>query len=147
MLLPILFPRIGLETTLNKNRTALLEILTAKLSKLVPRIDIDKRQAMIEGVALADIYSSLSTYLGGSYIGNFNRFGRLYQSYIQAAPDDRLNARSIDSYFVTNASGESVPISALVNVRDTVGVEYITQFNLYQSIFQQFPQHCLHGTL
>ena len=98
------------------------------------RIDIDKRQAMIEGVALADIYSSLSTYLGGSYIGNFNRFGRLYQSYIQAAPDDRLNARSIDSYFVTNASGESVPISALVNVRDTVGVEYITQFNLYQSI-------------
>ena len=98
------------------------------------RIDIDKRQAMIEGVALADIYSSLSTYLGGSYIGNFNRFGRLYQSYIQAAPDDRLNARSIDSYFVTNASAESVPISALVNVRDTVGVEYITQFNLYQSI-------------
>lgn len=98
------------------------------------RIEIDKRHAMIEGVALQDIYSALTTYLGGEYIGNFNRFGRLYQSYIQAAPEQRLNARSIDGYFVTNGRGESVPISAFVEVRDTVGAEYITQFNLYQSI-------------
>lgn len=98
------------------------------------RIDIDKRQALSQGVALADIYNSLSTYLGGSYIGNFNKFGKLYQSYIQASPDRRLNARSLDYYFVENNQGESVPLSAFVSVKDTVGVEYITLFNLNESI-------------
>ena len=98
------------------------------------RIDIDKRQAMSQGVPLSVIYNSLTTYLGGDYIGNFNKFGKLYQTYVQAAPDRRENERSLDSYFVVNADGESVPLSAFVSVRDTVGVEYISQFNLYQSV-------------
>ena len=98
------------------------------------RLDIDKRQALSQGVALADVYSSISAYLGGSYIGNFNKFGKLYQSYIQASPDRRLNGRSLDYYYVENSSGESVPLSAFVTVKDTIGVEYITLFNLNESI-------------
>lgn len=98
------------------------------------RLDIDKRQALSQGVALADVYNSISAYLGGSYIGNFNKFGKLYQSYIQASPDRRLNGRSLDYYYVENNSGESVPLSAFVTVKDTVGVEYITLFNLNESI-------------
>ena len=98
------------------------------------RLDIDKRQALSQGVALADVYSSISAYLGGSYIGNFNKFGKLYQSYIQASPDRRLNGRSLDYYYVENSSGESVPLSAFVTVKDTVGVEYITLCNLNESI-------------
>lgn len=95
---------------------------------------VDRHHAMSQGVSLGAIYSALGSYLGGTYIGNFNRFGRLYQSYLQAAPESRVNARSIDSYYVVNAEGESVPMSAFVEVRDTVGVEYLTQFNLYESI-------------
>ena len=98
------------------------------------RLDIDKRQALSQGVALADVYSSISAYLGGSYIGNFNKFGKLYQSYIQASPDRRLNGRSLDYYYVENSNGESVPLSAFVTVKDTIGVEYITLFNLNESI-------------
>ena len=98
------------------------------------RLDIDKRQALSQGVALDDVYNSLAAYLGGSYIGNFNKFGKLYQSYIQASPDRRLNSRSLDYYFVENSNGESVPLSAFVSVRDTIGVEYITLFNLNESI-------------
>lgn len=98
------------------------------------RLDIDKRQALSQGVALADVYNSISAYLGGSYIGNFNKFGKLYQSYIQASPDRRLNGRSLDYYYVENSSGESVPLSAFVTVKDTIGVEYITLFNLNESI-------------
>lgn len=98
------------------------------------RLDIDKRQALSQGVALADVYNSISAYLGGSYIGNFNKFGKLYQSYIQASPDRRLNDRSLDFYYVENSSGESVPLSAFVTVKDTIGVEYITLFNLNESI-------------
>ena len=74
------------------------------------------------------------TLLGGAYINNFTRFGKLYQTYIQAAPDYRLDRRSLDSYYVTSASGESVPVASLIDVADTVGVEYVSQFNLYRSV-------------
>ncbi|MBO5860433.1 MAG: efflux RND transporter permease subunit, partial [Alistipes sp.] len=98
------------------------------------KIKIRKRQAMSEGVALVDIYNALSTYLGGDYVGQFNRFGKLYQTYLQASADRRANEKSLNSYYVKNGKGEDVPLSAFVDVKDTVGVEYVTQFNLYESI-------------
>lgn len=117
-------------------RQKLVSSATMQFTADIPqrRIDIRKRQAMSEGVELEDVYSALSTYLGGNYTGNFNRFGKLYQIYVQASADRRLGERSLDSYFVNNAKGESVPLSAFVEVKDTVGVEYITQFNQYESI-------------
>ncbi len=98
------------------------------------RITIRKQQAMSEGVALKDIYATLSTYLGGNYTGNFNRFGKQYQIYVQAQSGRRKSERSLDSYYVSNARGESVPLSAFVEVSDVEGVEYITQFNQSESI-------------
>lgn len=98
------------------------------------RLRIDKQQALAAGVDLGTLYGELTTLLGGTYINNFTRFGKLYQTYVQAAPDYRLDRRSLDSYYVTSASGESVPVASLVEVADTVGVEYVSQFNLYRSI-------------
>lgn len=99
-----------------------------------PRLRIDKQQALAAGVDLGTLYGELTTLLGGAYINNFTRFGKLYQTYIQAAPDYRLDRRSLDSYYVTSASGESVPVASLIDVADTVGVEYVSQFNLYRSV-------------
>ena len=98
------------------------------------RLRIDKQQALAAGVDLGTLYGELTTLLGGTYINNFTRFGKLYQTYVQAAPDYRLDWRSLDSYYVTSASGESVPVASLVEVADTVGVEYVSQFNLYRSV-------------
>ena len=98
------------------------------------RLHIDKQQALAAGVDLGTLYGELTTLLGGTYINNFTRFGKLYQTYVQAAPDYRLDRRSLDSYYVTSASGESVPVASLVEVADTVGVEYVSQFNLYRSV-------------
>lgn len=95
---------------------------------------IDREQAMSEGVELADIYSTLGTMLGGTYSGNFNRFGRQYRIYAQASPDAREDSFAINRYYVPNAHGQSVPLAAFVSVEDTIGVEYITQFDLYESI-------------
>ena len=95
---------------------------------------IDKEHAMMSGVSLSSIYSETATLIGGRMINNFNLFGRLYQSYLQASPEYRENAKSLDGYFLTNSQGESVPLASFVEVRDTTGVEYISQFNLYRSI-------------
>ena len=110
--------------------------VTTQFNDNVPqrRLDVNRDYALSEGVDLAALYDQLSAFLGGSYINNFNRFGRLYRSYLQAAPEYRTDAASLDSYFVQNGAGESVPVAAFVRVVDTVGVEYVSQFNLYRSI-------------
>ncbi len=97
-------------------------------------LDIDKQHALMSGVSLSSLYSETATLLGGQMINNFNLFGRLYQSYLQAAPEYRADATSLDSYFLQNGNGESVPLSTFVTVRDTTGVQYVSQFNLYRSI-------------
>lgn len=110
--------------------------VTTQFNADVPqrRLLIDREQALAAGVALRSLYGELSALLGGSYIDNFTRFGRLYRSYIQAAPPYRTDARSLEQFYLTISSGESVPMNSLVEVIDTVGVEYLSQFNLYNSI-------------
>lgn len=110
--------------------------VTTQFNAGVPqrRLQIDKEQALAAGVDLGVLYGELTTLLGGTYINNFTRFGKLYQTYLQAAPEYRSDRRSLDSYYVSSASGESVPVSSFVEVIDTVGVEYVSQFNLYRSI-------------
>ncbi len=98
------------------------------------RLHVDREQALVAGVDLTALYGNLSTLLGGRYIDNFTRFGRLYQTYIQAAPDYRTDRRSLENYYVASASGESIPMTTLVEVVDTVGTAYVSQFNLYRSI-------------
>ena len=97
-------------------------------------LDIDKEHALMSGVSLDALYSETATLLGGRMINNFNLFGRLYQSYLQAAPEYRESAASLDGYFLINGNNESVPLTSFVSVRDTTGVEYVSQFNLYRSI-------------
>ena len=97
-------------------------------------LDIDKQHALMSGVSLSSLYSETATLLGGRMINNFNLFGRLYQSYLQAAPEYRESEASLEGYYLKNGSGESVPLTSFVTVRDTTGVQYVSQFNLYRSI-------------
>ncbi len=98
------------------------------------RLKIDKERMLAAGIDPGTFYEELGALLGGRYINNFTRFGKLYQTYLQAAPEYRADERSLESYYVTSASGESVPVTTFVEVKDTVGAQYISQFNLYRSI-------------
>ena len=114
----------------------LIASVSSQFSADIPqqRIEINRAQALSQGVNLSEVYNALATYLGGSYVGNFTRFGRLYQTYLHAEAQSRANKHSLNNLYVVNNNGESVPLAAFVTVRDTVGVEYITQYNLYESI-------------
>ncbi len=98
------------------------------------RLRIDKERMLAAGIAPGTFYGEIGALLGGKYINNFTRFGKLYQTYLQAAPAYRADERSLESYYATSSSGESVPVTTFVEVQDTVGAEYISQFNLYRSI-------------
>lgn len=96
-------------------------------------ISIDNDKVLKAGISLDELHSKLSTYLGGMYVNNFNRFGRMYQTYIQAEDEYRLNQSKLGLFYLTNSQGESVPMSAFISVRDTTGPQFTTRYNLYRS--------------
>lgn len=117
-------------------RNELVGSVSTQYSHGVPQreIIVDKEQALMLGVDLEELYKTLGTMFGGSYINNFNRFGRLYQTYIQAEADFRSDAQKIEDYYISNSLGEQIPISAFVTIEQSLGVGYVSQFNLYRSI-------------
>jgi len=101
----------------------------------VPQIfmDIDKPKALKLGVALADINTSVGAFLGGAYVNDFNRFGRLYKVYVQAEPEYRDSEDGIRMFYVRNGEGDMVPLSTLVTTSRTQGAEFTNRFNLFRS--------------
>jgi HAE1 family hydrophobic/amphiphilic exporter-1 len=95
---------------------------------------IDRDKALKAGVSLQDMYATIGAFLGGAYVNDFTRFGRLYKAYIQAENAYRQNKEQINLFFVKNREGKSVPLSAFVEVQDTVGPDYTNRFNLYRSV-------------
>ena len=95
-------------------------------------INIDK--VLSAGVALDDIYTTIGAFLGGSYVNDFNRFGRLYKAYIQAEPEYRLNEDKLNLFFVNNRDGNSVPLAAFVTIKGISGPDFTNRFNLYRSV-------------
>ena len=96
-------------------------------------IELHKEKILKTGVNLTDIYDTFGAFLGGAYVNDFNKFGRLYRAYIQAEPQYRQNEDALDLFFVKNKSEESLPLSTLVEVKDTLGPAYTNRFNLYRS--------------
>ena len=97
-------------------------------------IEINKDKALKAGVNLNDIYNTLGAFLGGSYVNDFNRFGRLYKVYVQAEPQYRLKESQVELFYVNNSEGTSVPLSAFVNIENIVGPDYTNRYNLYRSV-------------
>ncbi|MFC3879884.1 efflux RND transporter permease subunit [Algoriphagus namhaensis] len=96
-------------------------------------MEINQDKILKTGVRLGDVYNTFAAFLGGAYVNDFNRFGRLYKAYIQAEPEYRQNENGLDLFYVKNNQGESVPVSTFVDVKKTAGPDYTNRFNLYRS--------------
>jgi HAE1 family hydrophobic/amphiphilic exporter-1 len=101
----------------------------------VPQIfaDIDTDAVLKMGISPADVNTTIGSFLGGAYVNDFNRFGRLFKVYVQAEPEYRNSPGDIRFFFVRNAKGEPVPLSSVVNMQPTQGPEYTNRFNLFRA--------------
>ncbi|PWJ44828.1 efflux RND transporter permease subunit [Sediminitomix flava] len=97
-------------------------------------IEINTDKVLKAGVQLQDVYTTFAAFLGGAYINDFNRFGRLYRAYIQAEPEYRQDESGLDLFYLKNKDGNSVPLSTLVQVKEINGPEFINRFNLLRSV-------------
>ncbi|MEN8809561.1 MAG: efflux RND transporter permease subunit, partial [Desulfobacterales bacterium] len=97
-------------------------------------IDINRDKVLKANIDLQDIYATVGAFLGGTYINDFNRFGRLYKCYIQAEPEYRQNKDQVNLFFIKNKEGTSVPLAAFVKIDDSAGPEFTNRFNLYRAV-------------
>ncbi|MDT6961145.1 efflux RND transporter permease subunit [Cupriavidus sp. SZY C1] len=97
----------------------------------VPQLDVqlDRTKAKQLGVPVTDVFETLQTYLGSSYVNDFNKFGRTYQVKVQADAQFRQHAEDILQLKARSASGEMVPLSSLVKVKQSFGPDSVTRYN------------------
>jgi HAE1 family hydrophobic/amphiphilic exporter-1 len=94
---------------------------------------VDKEKVLKQGVNLRDVYTTLQAFMGGQFVNYFNQFGRTWQVYVQAEAPYRSTLDSIDQFYVRNARGEMVPLSALVRFESRYGPEFKMRYNEYSS--------------
>ena len=95
---------------------------------------VDKDKVFKLGVSIQDVYRALQTLLGGYYVNQFNRFGRVWKVFVEADPQYRARAADIGLFYVRNNQGTMVPLSTLVDMQRMFGPEYTTRFNEYRGI-------------
>ncbi|MEG9526703.1 MAG: efflux RND transporter permease subunit, partial [Hyphomicrobiales bacterium] len=101
----------------------------------VPQLfaDVDRTKARQLGIPVTDIFDTLQIYLGSLYVNDFNKFGRTYSVRVQADAPFRARSDDVGSLKVRTGSGEMVPLSALLHVRQTAGPERAMRYNGFLS--------------
>lgn len=118
---------------LNKRPEVALAYTSYNMNFPQVSVDVDAAKCKRAGISPSTILDALGSYCGGSYVSNYNEFGKVYRVMIQSSPQFRLNKHSLDNMFVRNGS-EMAPISEFVTIKDGVGPQVSNRFNLYSSI-------------
>lgn len=118
---------------LNQRPEIAMAYTTYSMSYPQIAVEVDAAKCKRAGIAATDILDVLGAYCGGSYVSNYNQFGKVYRVMLQASPDFRLDKHSLDNMFVRNGT-EMAPISQFVTLKNTLGAEVANRFNLYSSI-------------
>jgi len=94
-------------------------------------LDIDRTKVEMLGINMGDVFAALQTYLGSSYVNDFNLLGRVFRVTVQADASFRLDPKDVLRIRVRNGSGETVPIGSFSTVRDISGPYRVPRYNLY----------------
>jgi hydrophobic/amphiphilic exporter-1 (mainly G- bacteria), HAE1 family len=99
------------------------------------KVELDREKARTLGVPVNEVFQAMSASMGGAYVNDFNRFGRLYRVYVQSDADYRRQPRDIgDVYVRSKTTNTMIPLSTLVTISSVPGTELTTRFNLLRSV-------------
>jgi len=96
-------------------------------------LTVDRDRAETLRVSVGDIFSTLTDYVGSTYVNQFNKFGQSLQVYVQADSKHRLHPEDLLNLYVRSQDGNMVPIGAVAHLGETVSPPLITNYNLYPS--------------
>src|SRR5438105_613448 len=113
-----------------------------ELSTLIPTfqpnvpqvfVKVDRDKVIKQGIDLTSVYQTLQTFMGGFFVNYFNRFGRTWQTYIEAEGDYRTDAKNVGQFFVRNSNGDPLPLDAISSIQTIAGPEFTLRYNEYRS--------------
>jgi hydrophobe/amphiphile efflux-1 (HAE1) family protein len=109
--------------------------LVTALRANVPQyeVEIDRTKAKTLGLSLSDVFGTLQVFLGGYYVNDFNRFGRVFRVQVQAEPGARAAPEDVTRLYARSAAGEMVPLATLASVKPIVGPQTIAHYNLFRT--------------
>jgi HAE1 family hydrophobic/amphiphilic exporter-1 len=96
-------------------------------------LEIDRAKTQALQVNVDQVFATLGSYLGSSYVDQFNKFGRVFQVYVQADSQFRLRLEDVQNLTVRNKEGAMIPLGTLAKITPTVGPSLISLYNLYPS--------------
>ncbi len=113
-----------------------IAFLATTYAPAVPQLyaHVDEDRVFKLGVPINDVYTTLQALLGGSYVNQFNRFGRVWRVFLQAEPRYRADPGDLGLFYVRNQHGDRIPLSTLVSLETSSGPEYSNRFNEYRAI-------------
>ena len=117
----------------NAQTQSALQRVSSPFRSMVPQFDIevDRIKTQTLHVTTDQVFSTLSSYLGASYVNQFNKFGRTFQVYAQADSQFRLTTNDIENLTVRNQQGAMIPLGTIATITPTVGPSLISLYNLY----------------
>ena len=99
------------------------------------KVELDREKARKLGVPVNEVFQAMSAVLGGSYVNDFNRFGRLFRVYVQSEADFRRKPKDIgDIYVRSQTTNAMIPLSTLVTITSESGTEVTFRFNLFRTV-------------
>lgn len=97
-------------------------------------IKIDREKANALGVNMADLFTTMQVYFGSVYINDFTKFGKVFRVFVQADKEFRSSKEDIDKLFVKNVNDKMVPLNVILQVKEMIGPQNLTHYNMYRSI-------------
>lgn len=119
------------------NLQAPLSQVRSSFKATVPQVflHIDREQVKQYKLAISDVFSALSAYLGSSYANDFVLFGKVYQVKVQAESQNRSVIDDVLKLSVRNSEGKMVPFGAFTTIENRLGTEVITRYNMYPAAY------------
>jgi HAE1 family hydrophobic/amphiphilic exporter-1 len=119
----------------NGQTQSALQRVSSSFRSMVPQFDveIDRVKTQTLHVTTDQVFQTLSSYLGASFVNQFNKFGRTFQVYTQADAQYRLTLRDIENMMVRNSTGDMIPLGTVAKITPAVGPSLISLYNLYPS--------------
>ncbi len=116
----------------NARTQSAIQLVLSSFRADVPQltVEVDRVKTQTLGVSLDQVFATLAGYLGSSYVDQFNKFGRVFQIYVQADSQFRLRPEDIQHLAVRNKKGDMIPLGTLVKMTPAVGPALISLFNL-----------------
>jgi hydrophobe/amphiphile efflux-1 (HAE1) family protein len=96
-------------------------------------VNVDRDRVKLQGLTLSSVYSTLSSFMGGSYVNDFVDFGRVFQVKVAAEGSARNNINDIMNLSVRNSAGEMVPFSTFATVKPSMGQSTVSRYNMYNT--------------